>query len=93
MLVLTRRCNESIVIANDIEVKILKIQGSQVHLGINAPRSITVYREEVYQRVMSENKAAVHESSPGNSTTAKLHDNPGSRPDIRKNDRKKSPDS
>ena len=59
MLVLTRRCNESIVIANDIEVKILKIQGNQVHLGIDAPRSVTVYREEVYRRVMSENKVAV----------------------------------
>ena len=47
MLVLTRRCDESILIANDIEVKVLKIQGNQVHLGINAPRSVTVHREEV----------------------------------------------
>ncbi len=66
MLVLTRRCNETIVIANDIEVKVLKIQGNQVHLGIDAPRSVTVYREEVYRRVMSENKVAVHESTPKN---------------------------
>ena len=66
MLVLTRRCNETIVIANDIEVKVLKIQGNQVHLGIDAPRSVTVYREEVYRRVMSENKVAVRESTSKN---------------------------
>ncbi|MFM1551176.1 MAG: carbon storage regulator CsrA [Lentisphaeria bacterium] len=66
MLVLTRRCNETIVIANDIEVKVLKIQGNQVHLGIDAPRSVTVYREEVYRRVVSENKVAVRESTPKN---------------------------
>ena len=75
MLVLTRRCDESIVIANDIEVKILKIQGNQVHLGINAPRSITVYREEVYKRVMNENKVAVRESSASNSKISKPHKN------------------
>ena len=57
MLVLTRRCNETIVIANDIEVKVLKIQGNQVHLGIDAPRSVTVYREEVYRRVVSEKRS------------------------------------
>jgi len=77
MLVLTRRCDESIVIANDIEVKVLKIQGNQVHLGINAPRSVTVYREEVYKRVMNENKVAVRESSPSDSTISKPHKNLG----------------
>ncbi len=76
MLVLTRRCDESIVIANDIEVKVLKIQGNQVHLGINAPRSVTVYRDEVYKRVMNENKVAVHESSPSGSTISKPNKNP-----------------
>ena len=93
MLVLTRRCNESIVIANDIEVKILKIQGNQVHLGIDAPRSVTVYREEVYRRVMSENEVAVRESSPDNSTMAKPHENLGGVQDTLKDDKKKSPDS
>ena len=77
MLVLTRRCNETIVIANDIEVKVLKIQGNQVHLGINAPRSVTVYRDEVYKRVMNENKVAVHESSPSDSTISKPNKNLG----------------
>jgi len=77
MLVLTRRCDESILIANDIEVKVLKIQGNQVHLGINAPRSVTVHREEVYKRVMNENKVAVRESSPSDSTISKPNKNLG----------------
>ena len=75
MLVLTRRCNETIVIANDIEVKVLKIQGNQVHLGIDAPRSVTVYREEVYKRVMNENKVSVRESSASNNKISKPHKN------------------
>ncbi len=59
MLILTRRSDESIIIGNDIEVKILRIQGNQVHVGITAPRSISVYRHELYEQVISENKKAV----------------------------------
>ena len=59
MLVLTRKSDESIIISNNIEVKVLKIQGNQVHLGITAPRSISVYRNELYNQVKSENKKAV----------------------------------
>ena len=59
MLILTRKLNESIVIGNDIEVKIVKIQGNQVHIGIDAPKSISVYRHELYEQVMQENQNAV----------------------------------
>ena len=59
MLVLTRKSDESIIISNNIEVKVLKIQGNQVHLGITAPRSISVYRNELYNQVKNENKKAV----------------------------------
>ena len=59
MLVLTRKSDESIIISNNIEVKVLKIQGHQVHLGITAPRSISVYRNELYNQVKIENKKAV----------------------------------
>ena len=62
-------------------------------LGIDAPRSVTVYREEVYRRVMSENEVAVRESSPDNSTMAKPHENLGGVQDTLKDDKKKSPDS
>ena len=59
MLILMRRTEESIVIGNNIEIKVLKIQGNQVHLGINAPREITVYRHEIWQQVLEENRNSI----------------------------------
>lgn len=58
MLVLTRKKNESIIIDEEIEVKILNISNNQVQLGIEAPESIPVHREEVYQEIQAENKLA-----------------------------------
>ncbi len=58
MLVLTRRAGESIMIDNDIELKVLKIRGSQVHLGIDAPKRAAVHRKEVWLRIHGEPKAA-----------------------------------
>ena len=51
MLVLTRRAGESIMIDNEIELKVLKIRGSQVHLGIDAPKESAVHRKEVWLRI------------------------------------------
>ena len=51
MLVLTRRAGESIVIGDEIELKVLKIRGNQVHLGIEAPRDAVVHRREVWVRI------------------------------------------
>lgn len=59
MLILTRKLDESIMIGNDIEVKVVKVAGSQVHLGIKAPKTIAVYRHELFEQVMNENKNAV----------------------------------
>lgn len=50
MLVLTRRINERIVIGDDIVVTVLEVHGEQVRLGIDAPRTVKVFREEVLQR-------------------------------------------
>lgn len=58
MLVLTRKENESIMIGDDIEVKVLDVKDNQVKLGIMAPKSITVHRREVYLAIQSENKEA-----------------------------------
>ena len=58
MLVLTRRAGESIMIDNEIELKVLKIRGSQVHLGIDAPKRAAVHRKEVWLRIHGEPKAA-----------------------------------
>ena len=59
MLVLTRRPGESIVIGNDIVVTVLEVRSDQVRIGIDAPRSIQVHREEVFRQMESENAAAV----------------------------------
>ncbi|MCD4691514.1 MAG: carbon storage regulator CsrA [Calditrichales bacterium] len=51
MLVLTRRLGESITIGDNVKVIVVGIDGSQVKLGIEAPKSIEIYREELYERV------------------------------------------
>lgn len=58
MLALSRKANESIIIGNDIEITILEIKGEQVKIGINAPKSVPVYREEVYAQIKEANKEA-----------------------------------
>ena len=59
MLALSRKANEAIVIGNDIEVTILEIKGEQVKIGINAPKSVPVYRKELYLQIQEANKEAV----------------------------------
>ena len=58
MLILTRRVGETIVIGNDIEVKVLAVKGSQVRVGIAAPREVEVHREEIYQKILEEQSDA-----------------------------------
>ena len=58
MLALSRKKNESIVINNDIEITVLDIKGDQIKLGITAPKSVPVYRKEVYVQFKDANKAA-----------------------------------
>lgn len=59
MLVLTRKVGESIMIGDGIEVKIIGIDGDQVKLGIEAPRHIKVHRQEIFETIQEENKAAL----------------------------------
>ncbi len=58
MLVLTRKVEESIVIGEDIEVKVLAVSGKSVKLGIIAPKELSVYRKELYEVIKKENIAA-----------------------------------
>ena len=58
MLALSRKKGESIVINNDIEVTILDIKGDQIKIGVVAPKSVPVYRKEVYAQIQDANKAA-----------------------------------
>ena len=58
MLVLTRRAGQSIVIGHDITVTVLDVRGDQVRLGINAPRTVDVHREEVFLELQRANRDA-----------------------------------
>lgn len=58
MLVLTRKPGESIAIGNEIKICVVEIKGKQVQLGITAPSSIRIYREEIFKKVQEENKNA-----------------------------------
>jgi carbon storage regulator len=57
MLVLTRKLGESIIIGDDIVITTLGIQGGQVRLGIEAPRDVSIHREEVYEKIQREKDA------------------------------------
>lgn len=59
MLVLTRRPGESIVVGENIVITVIEIKGGQVRIGIDAPREVDVYREEIYEQVRQENLAAI----------------------------------
>lgn len=64
MLALARKVNESIVIGNDVEVTILEIKGDQIKIGVNAPKSVPIYRKELYLQIQEENKQAVAKVDP-----------------------------
>ena len=60
MLALSRKLGESIIIDNDIEVTVLEIKGEQVKLGIAAPKSVPIYRKEIYVSIQESNKEAAN---------------------------------
>jgi carbon storage regulator len=58
MLILSRRINEKIIIGDDIVVSVVEVRGDQVKLGIDAPRNVKVFRQEVFNAIQEENRKA-----------------------------------
>lgn len=62
MLVLSRKKGQSIIIGDNIEITVVEIKGDMVRIGINAPREVTVHRQEVFDQIAAENQQAVQQS-------------------------------
>jgi len=60
MLILTRRTGETVMIGNEVTLTVLGVKGNQVRIGINAPKSVPVHREEIYERIKREQQGEVN---------------------------------
>jgi len=72
LLILTRKIGESIAIGDDIQIHVVDIRGSQVKLGILAPKEVEIYREEVYLKIQEENRLAAQVSKDALSSVESL---------------------
>jgi carbon storage regulator len=58
MLMMTRRAGQKIIVGDDVTIEVVEVAGNTVRIGVNAPRSVPVYREEIWTAVRDENEAA-----------------------------------
>lgn len=63
MLILTRRVGETLMIGDNVTVTVLGVKGNQVRIGVNAPKEVSVHREEIYQRIQQEKQGGSPASS------------------------------
>ena len=68
MLILTRRVGETLMVGDDVTVTVLGVKGNQVRIGVNAPKEVSVHREEIYMRIQAEKNGntGAAQASPGN---------------------------
>ena len=59
MLILSRKTNQKIRVGDSIEITVIEVRGDQVKIGVEAPRSVKIFREEIYDEIQQENKAAL----------------------------------
>jgi len=85
MLVLSRQCDETIMIGDDVEITVVDIRGDKVRLGITAPRQIQVHRKEVYEAIKRENLQAA-KMSPRDVSDLVERDAEKSKPDKESDD-------
>ena len=71
MLILTRRVGETVMIGHDVTVTVLGVKGNQVRIGVNAPKSVAVHREEIYERIKREEQGLASGNGNGN---GRLHE-------------------
>jgi len=74
MLILTRRVGETVMIGNDVTVTVLGVKGNQVRIGVNAPKDVSVHREEIYERIKREEDGDPSEPSAKASGTKIVDD-------------------
>jgi carbon storage regulator len=74
MLILTRKPGESLYIDDDIKIIIKEIKGNQVRIGVEAPASRRIYREEIYLQILEENRSAAQTPAPSDAGLADLSD-------------------
>ncbi|MCD4829265.1 MAG: carbon storage regulator CsrA [Candidatus Cloacimonetes bacterium] len=67
MLILTRKVGESIIIGDDIEIVVAEINKNSARIGINAPRQMPIYRKEIYEKILRENRKAVRKADDSQS--------------------------
>ncbi|WJG08379.1 carbon storage regulator CsrA [Aliiglaciecola sp. LCG003] len=66
MLILTRRVGETLMVGDEVTVTVLGVKGNQVRIGVNAPKEVSVHREEIYMRIQAEKNGQGNSEPSGN---------------------------